>query len=227
MEKNNNDFYESGLYQDLFYEGGVSGWATKLMHKRLESFPPRNKFDVILEIGGGEGFHVEFVKENYKLYLLTDIRKRKLSDFALKKKENGQLKQLIVDGHNLEFDTSSCDRVIMMCVLHHLTDPYVAMEEARRVLKHGGLLSIYLPHDPSPFYRGIRKILLWYKTKELGIDYALINAREHKNHFYGIKVMLSRVFEDDSITIRKFPLNFLGNSLTLFSCYQIVINKIQ
>ena len=223
-QKRDIDFYQSGLYREIFYRAGISSWATKKMHLKLERFASEKRFSTTLEIGGGEGFHFDFVKENYDLYILSDIEKRPLSKFAKERQEVGSLEQITMDAHELQFATSSIDRVIMMCVLHHLKDPELALREARRVLKDGGLLSIYLPHDPSALYRIVRKILLWKTTKKLGIDYALINAREHKNHCYGIKIFLSREFLKDEIKVKRFPLN-LPHSLSFFSCYQINIKK--
>lgn len=57
----------------------------------------------------------------------------------------GPRTMLICDAHNIPFDRSSLDGVIIQAVLEHVVDPYHCVEEIHRVMKEGGLVYAETP----------------------------------------------------------------------------------
>ncbi len=53
--------------------------------------------------------------------------------------------ELICDAHDIPFEDSSLDGVIVQAVLEHVVDPYRCVEEIHRVLKQGGLVYAETP----------------------------------------------------------------------------------
>ena len=112
----------------------------------------------VLEIGCGSGAFTTFVAravgEQGKVYAL-DIQPKMLKQLKKKltKPENRDIKniKLIESGaYELPFEDNSFDVVFMVTVLQEIRDRNRALEEAKRVLKLGGLLSVteFLP-DPN------------------------------------------------------------------------------
>lgn len=218
------DFYDE-TYKAMFYDKGKATLATKFLHRALEKFPNKSKkaFPTTLEIGGGEGLHFEYVKSHFEKYLLTDIRTSKLTPFAEKALSEGKLEFSIEDAERLTIEDSSVDRTIFACVLHHLNDPEKALNEARRVTKPGGLISIYLPCDPGLTYRLLRKFFTRKISRELGIDYELQNVRQHINHYYQIAKLINEVFKVDQIRKKNFPISFFAYDFNIFTILHITV----
>lgn len=219
-----DQFYENS-YEKLFYCGGVAGGATRFIHRQLESGLEKLYFKNVLEVGGGEGFHVPYVKHYFERYHLTDISIRDLSKNAENLELNNKLTSSSMDAEHLAFKEECFDRIIFMCVLHHLNDPYKALQESLRVIKNNGLISIYLPCDPGFTYRQTRKIFLRKKIKDLNLNYSLINAKEHHKHVHGLDIFINDVFSTHKIVKKSFPFRFHVNDLNIFNVYQIRVIK--
>lgn len=217
------DFYK-GSYKAMFYSQGKATFATKILHKALERLPNKSKFEfpITLEVGGGEGLHFEYVKSRYSQYYLTDVRKSALCEPAAIAQKSGLLTFSLQNAEALSYADSKIDRVIFACVLHHLCDPEKALTEARRVVKSGGMVSIYLPCDPGFFYRQLRKIFTRSKAKKIGVDYELINVRQHVTHYYRLEKLIKHVFENDKVIKKKFPFRFAPYDFNVFSIIHII-----
>jgi phosphatidylethanolamine/phosphatidyl-N-methylethanolamine N-methyltransferase len=216
------DFYK-GTYEAMFYSQGRATFATKILHRALERFLNKNRlnFPITLEIGGGEGLHFDYVKSGYTKYILTDIRESPLCPAASEAQKLGKLEFRVQDAENLTFQDAEVDRVIFACVLHHLLRPEIALREARRVVKNGGMISIYLPCDPGFLYRQMRKLFTRSRARKLGIDYELYNVRQHINHYYQLNKLIEHVFKDDKLLRSKFPVGFGTYDLNIFSVIHI------
>jgi phosphatidylethanolamine/phosphatidyl-N-methylethanolamine N-methyltransferase len=201
------DFYNSN-YRELFYSKGISSWATSRIHKALEKKFPTNKGMKILEVGGGEGFHVPYVRPDFEKYTVLDIQERDLDLEASNLSKAGKLTQIVADACNLPFEDKAFDRVIFMCVLHHLERIDLALSEARRVVKDKGCISIYLPCDPGLIYRFLRRIFTSRRSRNIGLNYEVINAFEHRNHILSLVLIIKSLFGRDKVgvTWRPFPL---------------------
>lgn len=83
--------------------------------------------------------------------------------------EQGSGVDMVLDAHNLPFESESYDSVILQSVIEHLHSPLLAIDEALRVLKKGGHLYLEVPflqgfhadpHDYQRFtQRGLEKLV--------------------------------------------------------------------
>ena len=72
MDGLSGDYYEK-YYEKVHYRG-LQGKFTRNYHTRLEKdFDGNAYFARVLEIGAGQGEHLNFVKHKYDLYVLTDL----------------------------------------------------------------------------------------------------------------------------------------------------------
>jgi phosphatidylethanolamine/phosphatidyl-N-methylethanolamine N-methyltransferase len=204
-----NDFFQSD-YRRMFYTKGIAAWATALIHKALEKNFPVNRGLTILEVGGGEGFHVPYVSPDFDEYVLLDLEERELDAAAKELQRLGKLIQVISDASDIPFADNSFDRVIFMCVLHHLEKIDSALLEARRITKNQGWISVYLPCDPGILYRFLRRIFTYRMSRKLSINYEVVNAFEHRNHIASLISILCSIYSSDKIEMswRPFPVKF-------------------
>ena len=163
------------------------------------------------------------MKPIYERYVLSDIRISELSPAAQIARDSGKLEFSLQNAEALTFANNSIDRTIFACVLHHLGDPEIALIESRRVTKNGGLISIYLPCDPGFVYRHLRRFFTYKVSKKLGIDYELMNVREHTNHYYQLNKLIKTVFRNDDIKVTHFPIQFFSYDFNIYSVYHVTI----
>jgi len=114
----------------------------------------------ILEVGCGSGAFTTFVAkvvgEKGKVYAL-DFQPEMLKQLErkLSKPENRDIKNIeLIDSsaYELPFDNNLLDLVYMITVLQEIPDRIKALNEARRVLKPGGILAVteFLPDNDYP-----------------------------------------------------------------------------
>lgn len=85
---------------------------------------------------------------------------------------------VVTDVYKLPFKDGSVDAAIAESLLEHLSNPYVAVVEIKRVLKPGGLLYVVTPFmlgyhsSPNDYYRwtsfGLKELLSGFEEKEFG-----------------------------------------------------------
>lgn len=214
----------SKYYYDNFYSQNL-GWDSTGVLKFLSSYPHKlmeknfkKNVDRVLEVGFGEGEHYQFVKTSVKEYVGVDLNHKRLFKRSFPK----HVKRIVMNAEELDFPSYYFDRVIATCLLAHLEKPEVALNEWRRVLKNNGVLTIYIPLEPSLALRAFRFFVMAPKMKKMGFNqYDLFIAREHINHAYRLLVFVRSVFERDKIKIlyRPFPISI--NSLNLFAIIHI------
>jgi phosphatidylethanolamine/phosphatidyl-N-methylethanolamine N-methyltransferase len=183
---------------------GVGAKTFRKIHEYMER-PYKNHFySQILEIGGGTGEHLEFIRHGFDKYWVTDIRQPNLpAEWSL----NEKIIPLIANAENLPFPDASFDRIIATCLLHHVDYPERVLEEIKRLIRPGGVATIYLTCDPGLALRFIRRITMQQKANKLGFHgFKLLMAREHRNHVGGLLEMIKFVFRDASLKIKYLPL---------------------
>lgn len=215
-------------YEKLFNQvanEGFAGFLFSFTHKKLELIPHvlnKNKLEKILEVGAGSGQHLKYVKQNFSEYTLTDINFKFLNNYNNKKDTRIRIK--MADVQNLPFKSAHFDRVICSCLLHHVQDFEKALLEMRRVTKRGGLVSIYLSCDPGIMNRLFRSIFIIPKAKSKGFDeYKVFIAKEHRNHFKSLEIMIKHVFKSQNIKQIYYPLRIKSWNLNTFCIFQIEI----
>jgi SAM-dependent methyltransferase len=109
-----------------------------------------------------------------------------------------------------------------MCVFHHLDNPEKVMQLINVWLKPGGTFSLFLPLDPSFANRMNRRFIVLPRARKLGFaEYEVVNALEHKNHFWGLKTMLTYFFRDYEIQVEYKPFAKRVALLNLYSIWHL------
>jgi phosphatidylethanolamine/phosphatidyl-N-methylethanolamine N-methyltransferase len=213
-----NKWYSKG-YLSCYYSGPLRrGWG--LVHRLMERpYGSTDVFPNVLELGGGSGEHIDFVKHSWETYVLSDIRKPEglVLPATVVWKE--------IDATNLDsIESKTIDRLIATCLIAHLPNPYLVLKEWRRVVAVGGIISIYVPTEPSVLLRAIRKLYIFPRARRFGLDNPkLLSAIDHPNHYSGIRACIEDVFILDQVKFVRFPVSFLGWNLSIFEIVQIKI----
>ncbi len=205
--------YMKENYQAVLYTGLV-GKMMKHIHRTIEN-GHIHKVKRILEVGAGQGQHLNFVEQEFDLYVETDV-----TDYRTTKSKKSKFK--VVDAEDLgDFRDEYFDRVIATCLLTHLTNPEKALREWRRVTKGHGYLDIWVPCEMGILLRISQKIFTKRKVLKFGVDYDSIQYTEHRNHFPMMNLLLKQVFHQDEIEILGIPFSRLPWDFTLVRIYRI------
>ncbi len=212
-----NDIVEN--YHRTYYEkvhgAGSTGAANNALHRHLEGAHSGNDhFPRVLELGAGTCQHFPYVEHGFDVFLATDLlRPDDLKGWP--EVEAGTIPTepgkyfATVDAHTLPYEDGAFDRLVATCLLLHLSDPYAALAEWRRVVRPGGALDILLPCDPGLAVRTFRRVFTQRRAARLGCDhFALVNVLEHRNHAHGMLELAKHIFADDELKLswRPFPL---------------------
>jgi ubiquinone/menaquinone biosynthesis C-methylase UbiE len=223
----NVKYFYAKHYSELIghRSSGLLSLLWRYPHKLLEAGHRSNVDFAILEIGAGEGEHVGFVSQDFDKYVMSDIDHERLS-----KSENANKDRRIefkaADATNLPFSENEFDRTIATCLLIHLLEPELALNEWRRVTKPGGIIDIYLPCEPGIMLRLFRKLTTKRKAEKSGFTgYDLFMARDHLTSTHRLVELISFVFHEDQINFKYRPFVFRSWYFNLFVTVRIRLNK--
>lgn len=208
MEKNDENFGSVDLFYEKFYRPiifgrGFSLKAVARTHYMMEKKFKGKHYGQVLEIGGGNGEHLEFILHSYKKYYLTDIRKPVLDDKYLL---DPRIISQIANAEKLPFEDDFFDRIIVTCLLHHVIQPEQVLNEIVRVLRPTGVATIFLSCDPGLAVRVLRELTTAKIAKKSGFEgYKLMNARDHRNHVGSLLSLAKFAFRNRKFKIRYFP----------------------
>ena len=209
--------YYQKQYQDVMGTG-LMGRFWIFIHKSMaRDLICEN--DIVLELGAGNGEFYKNVSPSCKLYLETDIESRddRLSRMTISDlTKSGKLNRKL-DAQNLEELPDHCvDVVIATCLLMHLPDPELALQEWKRVLKENGRMVIYIPSEPGLGLRFSRYLTTRRKFKKFGVNQAASHWTEHVQHFPRVSYLVKSIL-GPTCQVKKFPFNFLIWDLSLFA----------
>lgn len=197
---------------------GIVGVVSSLSHLSMERDRwLRGTFSRVLEVGGGQGQHHRYVKHDFSTYLLTDLFPELLSE--ANPIAGMTIETDSIDVQRLPFQDRTFDRVIATCLLAHVPDLQSAVSELVRVLRHNGVLTIYLPCEPGMLLRIVQFLTTRRRQKRLGLNPHLTHYREHRNHFPGMIEELKNAVQIDSrlsLKLRRFPFPFLSWNFNLW-----------
>jgi phosphatidylethanolamine/phosphatidyl-N-methylethanolamine N-methyltransferase len=205
-------------YERCYYTGKL-GTIWKIVHKAMEvRYKNRTDLVRVIEVGAGHGQHLRFVKHKFLHYLATDIRPHLFVNLG-----DTRIESKFADASNLSFiQNGSYDRLIATCLLAHLDKPAEALNEWKRVIRKGGVLTIYVPPEPGFLVRVIRKFFIWPKAKKLGLQNPeLVAYLEHRNHYPLMKSLIKEIFSDDQVSKFRFPFRCLPWNFSVFDIYHI------
>ena len=205
---NESGYGDPARFYDEFYDlvickAGLGARSVRSTHRDMERKHSKNEYDDCLELGGGNGEHLNFVKHDFKRYVLLDLRGTKLEE---RWSDDPRVHALTGDAGNVPFSDQTFDRIIVTCLLHHVDDPEKVFVEIRRLLKTGGTATIFLPCDPGILVRVARCLTTARKASRMGFNgYSLMIVREHRNHIGGLLTMLKFVFRSEKVTFQWKP----------------------
>lgn len=212
------DFYNR-YYHRIFNSGGLVGWSYKATHRQLEQHVNLPAGAGILELGAGTGEHLPYVKPNFGQYVMVDLSGPPPDPFW-----SGDSRISWVTGDissDLKFG-EGFDRVLSMCVFHHLAEPEAAMGNVKKWLKPGGVFTLFLPSDPGLINRMNRRLFVMPKARKMGFEhYNLMAAKEHRNHYWSLKTMLLDQFLGYDIKRRYMPFGIPSGNLSSHSIWHI------
>ena len=201
-------------YYLLSYEKVHSNLQTKSrfsFHFYLESARTAlEKYPIVLEIGAYNSSHLKFLKHDFEVYLVTDIRAVNDNEIptiesGLIPKESGIYKS-IADATLLPYSNESVNRVVTGCLLLHLDDQISALEEWLRVLKPGGVIDTLIPNDQSFSIWLYRLLFSRRKSRKLGFnDFDLVNAFEHHSYYQRIFRLVGATFPTEQFEFQHYP----------------------
>ncbi|MEN9735391.1 MAG: hypothetical protein RL129_101 [Actinomycetota bacterium] len=217
----NFDWYEN-YYKTISVAGKSGSLGNRLHHAPLErGYTDEIQFSNVLELGGGEGEHLDYIKHNFDNWVILDIRSLDT------KFNNAKVTYIQSDAHKIPFEDSYFDRIVITCLLHHLERPWEVLAEVRRVAKNNCTVDILLPTDPSLAYRSAQFLTTGIAALKAG-KYNLsrqVHSFEHRNHYLSLRKILEYVFQDDIRLKKMFPFPRLFPTLNLFAVYRITIRK--
>jgi ubiquinone/menaquinone biosynthesis C-methylase UbiE len=183
------------------------------------------RFSKVLEVGAGDGLHVPFVKHAFERYLLTDVSFEALAKAQVLWRSDVRIGFALADAQKLPFPDSSVDRLIATCVLLHLRDPESALREWRRVTRPGGVVTCYVPNEPTLLTRLGRGVTSRRAANRAGFQgFDLMMAREHINHGWGMDQLVRHIFAEDLLKVDGWPLARAPFSARVFNVYQIRVS---
>ena len=227
----------TAYYNQVFQEVHYTGWLRKFTssyHTKIEQPFRALDYSKILEVGANEGEHLKFVQSDFSEYFMVDISYPteveviQLSD-DLGLRSNRKVIKERGDAESLDFKDNTFDRAVYSCVLNHLGDSDKGLSELRRVVKHGGSISIYLPCDPGIVYRALRHIFSHKKQAKLSKksmpEIKYLWSLEHKNHFAGLIHQVKWVFRHDQVIVKRYPIPKLSWNFNLYFIAHVYLNK--
>jgi SAM-dependent methyltransferase len=219
-----DDFYEKHYKEVL--NTGLIGKVSGITHKLLErGIRKSDYFAKVLEIGAGHGQHLSYVKHGYDTYYESDFRLENVPSRS-ELEWNGSVIRIQADAQELSaFEDSSIERLIATCLIVHLEKPEKALEEWRRVVSRGAVISVYVACEPGFVLRFIRYMTTVQKSRKRGVKHLSVHYREHINFFPRINLLINEVFEHDEVKRHFWPFYIPSWNLNLGVFYTIRINK--
>ena len=203
-----SDYGSQKLFYECFYDSVIFGKslgsnAVRRTHATMEKPWGGASFKKVLEVGSGNGEHLDFVQHWFDEYVMLDLRRTELNS---KWSTDSRIKTVEGNAESLPFETGEFDRVISTCLLHHVEKPELVLSEIERVLSHDGTATIFLSCDPGLAVRTLRKLTVARSAKKKGFEgYNLMISRDHRNHFGSLLEMAKFVFGKRNFKVKYYP----------------------
>jgi SAM-dependent methyltransferase len=213
------EVFYSDFYKSVIFGKGLGPWAVRRSHSKMEKTLSDFKFSKTLELGAGNGEHLDFIEHNFDEYFVTDLKPPRLNK---KWKADQRVQCHVVDAENIPYAAATFDRVVVTCLLHHVSNPEKVLLEILRVLKNEGVATLFLSCDPGLLVRMLRAITTARAADKNGFKgYGLMVARDHRNHIGSLLQMVRFVFRSCEINIRFYPFRIHSWNLNGYVVVQI------
>lgn len=150
MKPSNTEFRDIFNVAAASYDEGISPYA---LMRRTEFVLAHAKGEC-LEVGAGTGEITRALVAHGHNATATDIAPRMVEEMHKK-----GLRAEVCDAEHLPFGDTSFDTVICGEAIYYLDHPELFIEEARRVLRPGGVLLLTFATTMSTFYDRLRSFL--------------------------------------------------------------------
>jgi SAM-dependent methyltransferase len=179
------------------------GAIERFNHEYALRFLPNQPTFKTLELGAGIGAHIEFEDLSKQEYHCVELRQN-MAD-AIVERYPAVTAAVGDCQKRLPYSDGFFDRIVVVHVLEHLPDLPACLDEAKRVLKLGGVFSVVLPCDPGLAY-GVARNLSAERIfkKRYGLPYNWFIGREHINSPREILTLLAERFS--AVDRTYFPL---------------------
>jgi len=206
-----NQYYEN-IYQNYLFGGGIQGYGISYFENQVEKFWKKQQPERVLEIGGGNGEHLRFVRYVPTIkYVSLDLRPMLTTAHVNEISEEFKLKLNFIQGsaESLPFENCSFDRVFTTCLLHHVDDVLAVLLEVRRVTEVGGEIAFLFPTDPGLLNQIVKRLVSFRRIMKLtDVKPQLLYALDHKNHTQGIMELIKLVYQLDDLDFKYRPFPF-------------------
>lgn len=171
----------------------LSGEADPVFARRARAvlaFLPPSPSTLVVDVGCGRGYYLGYyaaLGQGRIVGLERDARTAALARAALAPHSAAHV--VIGDATALPFADASVDGVVMSEVLEHVDDDRRALAEAARVLRHGGVVALTVPHARYPW--------LWDPVNRTRAS--LGSAPVRRGPFAGIWAGHVRLYEADGL----------------------------
>ncbi len=138
---------------------GIAGIFKASRRKSIDALNIKEG-DKVLIVGAGTGLDLEFLPAGCQV-VATDITASMVKKIENRKMEN--VEAMVMDGHKLEFENESFDKIILHLILAVIPDPITCIKECERVLKVGGQIAVFdkfvsADHEASLLRKGLNII---------------------------------------------------------------------
>ena len=222
IEKSIVDYYYDHIYPKVWN----NCFALAVAEKIMEVSSPVKQINT-LEIGGGRGEHLRFVRifpeKNY-----ISLDPRTLDKKFLLEMSHRYKKVRFVQGsvEDIPFANDYFDHIKSTCVLAHIDRLLVSISELRRVSANNCKIIILVPTDPGLLNLLIKRLFTYPRINRISkFPAGLIYSLDHKNSHNNILEVLKFVFGKDHIKINYFPFLFKSSNLNLLSIVKITVRK--
>lgn len=129
----------------------IKNLRIKIRLKDIVSFLKPNGSQLLLDVGGGEGFYSNYLSQYYKRIYLIEISKNRIKLGKIRY-NNPKIEYIWGDAVELPFKDESFDHVISLDVLEHVPEDKRMLAEIYRVLKTEGKCVISTVNPLSPIH---------------------------------------------------------------------------
>ena len=222
IEKSIVDYYYRQVYSKIWKRNFALGLAERFM----EFSSPAHQNNT-LEIGGGEGEHLKFVRifpEREYISLDPRIVDKKVLLKISRKHKN--VRFVVGSVEDIPFPENYFDHIKSTCVLAHVDRLFVSVSELRRVATNNCKLILLMPTDPGLLNLLVKKLFTYPKINRISkFPAGLIYSLDHKNSHSNILEIIKYVFRKDQIEIKYFPFLVKSANFNLLSIVKISVRK--
>jgi len=207
-------FYERlASIREGFLQPGLISWGQNAGHRAVQSLMKNKKYDIMLDLGCGEGGHAPFLDS---LDNVIGIDKDQDSLERLKNKIPSFF-VVYADALNLPLREKSVDCIMSIYNLEHTVYLDLVLEEMCRVLSPDGDVFVSVPNEGGFMFNLGRNLTTARKFSTDSFNYRKAAQIEHVNCIWQIDMALKRYFK-----IRKkvkFPFLIPGYHFNLVTTY--------